>query len=137
VTPAAVYFNRRMFIRAGVLAASAVATGMVYRRLNPVASGKVTTPVIQGLVTATPTEAANGFRVDEPETPFQDITHYNNFYEFSTDKKALLQRGQIRNQLAGVCRGLVGNPGRDLDAVRNQSAGKNGQHRCAAKDGPW
>jgi hypothetical protein len=35
VTPAAVYFNRRMFIRAGALAASAVATGMVYRRLNP------------------------------------------------------------------------------------------------------
>jgi sulfoxide reductase catalytic subunit YedY len=89
VTPAAVYFNRRMFIRAGILAASAAATGMVYRRLNPVDSGKVNTPVIQGLVTATPTEAANGFRVDEPETSFQDITHYNNFYEFSTDKEGV------------------------------------------------
>ena len=89
MTPAAVYFNRRMFIRAGILAASAAATGMVYRRLNPVDSGKVNTPVIQGLVTATPTEAANGFRVDEPETSFQDITHYNNFYEFSTDKEGV------------------------------------------------
>jgi hypothetical protein len=36
ITQPTVYFNRRMFIRAGILAASAVATGLVYRRLNPV-----------------------------------------------------------------------------------------------------
>ncbi|HEV2436790.1 MAG TPA: protein-methionine-sulfoxide reductase catalytic subunit MsrP [Verrucomicrobiae bacterium] len=89
VTPAAVYFNRRTFIRAGVLAASAVATGVAYRHLNPVGRGKVNTPVIQGLVKPTATEDANGFRVDEPETSFQDITHYNNFYEFSTDKEGV------------------------------------------------
>ena len=39
VTDPAVYFNRRNFIRAGILAASAVATGLVYRRLNHVATG--------------------------------------------------------------------------------------------------
>jgi len=76
VTDPGVYFNRRMFIRAGILAASAVATGMVYRRLNPVGSGKVNTPVIQGLVTATPTEAANGFRVDEPEKQKKQEKNY-------------------------------------------------------------
>jgi sulfoxide reductase catalytic subunit YedY len=27
--------------------------------------------------------------VDEPQTPFDDITHYNNFYEFSTDKESV------------------------------------------------
>ena len=43
VTDPAVYFNRRNFIRAGILAASAVATGVAYRRLNPVAAGKVNT----------------------------------------------------------------------------------------------
>ena len=89
MTPAAVYFNRRTFIRAGILAASAVATGVAYRHLNPVGHGKVDTPVIQGLVKPTTTEAADGFRVDEPETSFQDITHYNNFYEFSTDKEGV------------------------------------------------
>ena len=36
VTPPSVYFNRRNFIRAGILAASAVATGIVYHKLNPV-----------------------------------------------------------------------------------------------------
>ncbi len=90
VTPADVYFNRRTFIRAGILAASAVATGVAYRRLNPVAAGKVNTPVIQGITKpdATTAEAA-GFRVNEPETSFEDITHYNNFYEFSTDKEGV------------------------------------------------
>jgi sulfoxide reductase catalytic subunit YedY len=90
VTPEAVYFNRRMFIRAGVLAASAVATGVVYRHLNPVGHGKVETPVIQGITKpAATTTDASGFRVDEPQTSFQDITHYNNFYEFSTDKEGV------------------------------------------------
>ena len=90
ITDPAVYFNRRVFIRAGILAASAVATGLAYRRLNPVATGKVDTPPIQGIITppATATDA-NGFRVAEPETSLQDITHYNNFYEFSTDKEGV------------------------------------------------
>ena len=89
VTPAEVYFNRRTFIRAGILGASAVATGVAYRHLNPVGHGKVNTPVIQGLVKPTATAGSAGFRLDEPETSFQDITHYNNFYEFSTDKEGV------------------------------------------------
>jgi sulfoxide reductase catalytic subunit YedY len=90
VTEPAVYFNRRRFIQAGILAASAVATGVTYRRLNPVSTSKVNTPVIQGIIKSTPTTAAAaGFRVDEPETSLEDITHYNNFYEFSTDKEGV------------------------------------------------
>jgi sulfoxide reductase catalytic subunit YedY len=90
ITDPAVYFNRRTFIRAGILATSAVATGLVYRRLNPVAAGMVNTPVIQGITKpAGKTAEAAGFRVDEPETSLEDITHYNNFYEFSTDKEGV------------------------------------------------
>ena len=89
ITDPAVYFNRRTFIRAGVLAASAAATGLVYRRLNPVGRGKVNTPLIEGLTTPTAAEAAAGFRVDEPQTSLEHIAHYNNFYEFSTDKEGV------------------------------------------------
>jgi sulfoxide reductase catalytic subunit YedY len=90
VTDPVVYFNRRRFVQAGILAASAVATGVVYRRLNPVAAGKVNTPVIEGVIKSTSATAdATGFRVDEPETSLEDITHYNNFYEFSTDKEGV------------------------------------------------
>ncbi len=93
VTPPAVYFNRRNFMKAGIVAASAVATGLVYRRLNPVGSGTVETPVLAGLtkppVAPAPGEANSGFHVDEPQTSFENITHYNNFYEFSTDKESV------------------------------------------------
>jgi len=90
VTDPAVYFNRRTFIRTGIVAASAVATGLVYRRLNHAATGTVDTPLITGL--ATPGEASAGsagFRATDPPTSLQNITHYNNFYEFSTDKEAV------------------------------------------------
>jgi sulfoxide reductase catalytic subunit YedY len=90
VTPAATYFNRRKFIQAGVLAAGAVVTGVAYRELNPVGHGKVKTTEIAGVTktTAAPGDAS-GFHVNEPSTLFDDITHYNNFYEFSTDKEGV------------------------------------------------
>ena len=52
VTDPAVYFNRRKFIQTGILAASAVATGLVYRRLNHPATGAVKTARIAGLAPA-------------------------------------------------------------------------------------
>ena len=93
VTDPAVYFNRRKFIQAAVLAASAVATGGIYRHLNPVGTAtqtKVNTAVIPGIASPPPAvEDTSGFRVNEPETSLDDITHYNNFYEFSTDKESV------------------------------------------------
>jgi sulfoxide reductase catalytic subunit YedY len=89
VTTPSVYFNRRNFIRAGILAASTVVTGVAYRKLNHVSTTTVKTAAIQGLTQATNAPAASGFTVNELETSFQDITHYNNFYEFSTDKQAV------------------------------------------------
>jgi sulfoxide reductase catalytic subunit YedY len=88
ITAPEVYFNRRNFMRAGILAASALATGAVYRTLNHVSTKTVETHTIDGLVTsATPADETAGFHASDKATPFQDITHYNNFYEFSTDKQ--------------------------------------------------
>ncbi len=88
VTAPALYFNRRAFIRAGILAASAVAAGEIYRHLNPVAKGKVNTSMIAGIAKPeATTPGADGFRVSEPQTSLEDITHYNNFQEFSSDKE--------------------------------------------------
>ncbi len=86
ITDPAVYFNRRTFMRTGILAASAVATGLVYRRLNHASTGRVDTDRIEGL-TAPATNDASGFRTAEEKTSLENITHYNNFYEFSTDKE--------------------------------------------------
>ena len=83
VTPREVYLNRRAFLRAGLLSATAAGTGLLYRRLNRVDLDTTELPPLPGLVTA---PHADGFWVDEPLTPRASILNYNNFYEFSTDK---------------------------------------------------
>src|SRR5579872_4246161 len=87
ITEPSLYFNRRNFIRAGIVAASAVATGVAYRELNPVGRGGKKTAAIQGLQASAATGDASGFHATDKPTAFEDITHYNNFYEFSTDKE--------------------------------------------------
>ncbi len=89
ITDPADYFNRRTFMRTGVVAATAVATGLVYRRLNPVSTGTVDTPLIEGLTTPATAAVDNNFSVTDPPTSLDHITHYNNFYEFSTDKEGV------------------------------------------------
>lgn len=91
VTDPRLYFNRRNFVRAGIVGVTAVATGMVYRRLNPVGFGEVKAPVIQGVAPppVASTADSSGFSTMERQTSFQNITHYNNFYEFSTDKEGV------------------------------------------------
>src|SRR4051812_2437895 len=87
ITPRGLYLNRRQLMRGGLVAATAAATGLLYRRLNGVDldAGAGERPAIDGLIPA-PQDASSGFWVDEPKTPLRSITHYNNFYEFSTDK---------------------------------------------------
>ena len=84
VTPESVYVNRRSFMKGGLLAASVLATGWVYRRLNEPSHAEVKTEQID--VAAASAPASAGFKAADPVTSFEDITHYNNFYEFSTDK---------------------------------------------------
>jgi sulfoxide reductase catalytic subunit YedY len=85
ITPEHLYWNRRTFMKAGVLAATTVATGSLYRYFNTPSRHVNATAKLQGVVASTG-PAGSGFRVDEPMTSLADVTHYNNFYEFSTDK---------------------------------------------------
>jgi len=79
ITPKSVYLNRRRFL-AGVAAAGAVAAaGIGLRELwQPSISVSANTK-IDGL-------QKSPFSTTEPQTPYKDVTNYNNFYEFSTDK---------------------------------------------------
>ncbi len=85
ITPREVYFNRRTVMRGGVVAASAVATAWLYRKLNGVDPVTTERPAIERLIKARPSDR-NGFWVDEAMTSRASILNYNNFYEFSTDK---------------------------------------------------
>lgn len=89
ITDPDAYLNRRRFIRAGIVGGTALATALVYRKLN---SRTITSTLAPALENLAPTTApvdetmARAFRTDERQTPFDDITHYNNFYEFTYDK---------------------------------------------------
>ncbi len=90
ITDEKTYWNRRNFIRGGILAASTAATGLLYRGLN--------SPGRETAKNAAPVELAANGRYFTPEgqaaNDFEDITNYNNFYEFSTDKQAVARRAK-------------------------------------------
>src|SRR5262245_31766074 len=90
ITDQKVYLNRRLFLRGAILAGSATATGLVYRKLNPPPSAVAEQPRIAGIVQPPSDDALRkGFKVNEALTSFEDITNYNNFYEFSTVKESV------------------------------------------------
>ena len=122
ITPQSVYFNRRNLVRGVVAFASATTTGLLYRRLNGRSTATVEAPPLVGLTTAPASAdaASAGFRVDEPMTPLASVTHYNNFYEFSTDKDGVADRaaGFETKEWRVSVEGLVGKPKVfDLDDV--------------------
>jgi methionine sulfoxide reductase catalytic subunit len=113
ITDQKVYLNRRLFIRGGVLAGSVAATSLLYRKLNSPAAVVAEQPKIADLVKPPSEEAIqSGYRVNEAPTSFEDITNYNNFYEFSTDKGSVASaaRGFITRPWQVEVSGLVNKP---------------------------
>lgn len=89
ITPESTYNNRRNFMKAGMAATAAVASGAAYRWFNPVADDAVlVAPVVENTKTAPSAAAVASNAVGTPNT-LQEITHYNNYYEFSTNKSAV------------------------------------------------
>ena len=113
ITDQTTYMNRRFFMRGAILAGSVTATGLLYRKLNPPPAIVEERPKIAGLVKPPSDEAIRaGFKVNEPLTSFADITNYNNFYEFSTEKRSVAEeaRGFVTRPWAVEVGGLVGKP---------------------------
>ena len=113
ITDQKVYLNRRLFMRGAILAGSVTATGLLYRKLNPPPAIVEERPKIAGLIKPPADEAIQGgFKVNEPLTSFEDITNYNNFYEFSTEKRSVAEeaRGFVTRPWAVEIGGLVGKP---------------------------
>lgn len=109
ITDQQLYLNRRLFIKGAVLAGSALATGFLYRRLNPPTAELPTGDKIQAAQTSTTgvNNAAN-----EKLTSFEDITNYNNYYEFSTDKYSVASaaKGFVTRPWSVSVEGLVNKP---------------------------
>ena len=95
ITDKQTYLNRRLFMRAAVLAGTATASTLLYRRLNPPPIERGESEKLTEVTTATRPEALkSGFTVDDKLTPLEKITNYNNFYEFATSKGGVAYAAQ-------------------------------------------
>jgi len=79
ITPKSTYLNRRSFLAGAAIAGAAAVTGVAFRDLAEPAFTAQANAKIDGL-------QKSPFSTTEKETPYKDVTNYNNFYEFSTDK---------------------------------------------------
>jgi len=107
------YLNRRLFIRGAALLSTTAATGLLYRRLNSPATEKPSGEKLAN-IKQTPHDDSvrQGFTVNEKLTSIEDITNYNNFYEFSTNKGSVAfeSRGFVTKPWSVSVEGLVNKP---------------------------
>jgi sulfoxide reductase catalytic subunit YedY len=113
ITPQDVYINRRKFLAGISLAGAALAAG---RGLLEMVSPST---IVQA---GTKLNAAlkSPFSTTEKQTPYDDVTHYNNFYEFGTSKEEPAERAKnFRTSPWTVSvEGLVNKPRMyDLDGI--------------------
>lgn len=79
VTPKSVYLNRRRFLQAmGIASAAAVVGSRIFELVRPSQTTLAATE-FSGLI-------KSPFSTTEKMNSLEDVTHYNNFYEFGTDK---------------------------------------------------
>ncbi len=80
ITPQDVYLNRRKFLTGAAVAGAAVAAGFGVKGLLSPSVGASAGQKIDGI-------QKSAFSTTEKITPYNDVTHYNNYYEFSTEKE--------------------------------------------------
>jgi len=79
ITPKSLYLNRRTFLAGTAIAGAAAAAGAGLRDLITPSTTALAGNKIDGI-------KKSQFSTSETITPYKDVTHYNNYYEFSTDK---------------------------------------------------
>jgi sulfoxide reductase catalytic subunit YedY len=87
ITPKSLYLSRRDFLRAaGIVTGTALLAACA-----PEVSEQTADPMTEALAPALPGKSDE---LGDPLNSFEEITNYNNFYEFSTDKQAVAYLSQ-------------------------------------------
>ena len=79
ITPKNLYLNRRKFLAGTVIGGAAAVAGMSVRELAEPTNVVQANTKIEGI-------QKSSFSTTEKITPLKDVSNYNNYYEFSTDK---------------------------------------------------
>jgi sulfoxide reductase catalytic subunit YedY len=128
ITPRQTYLDRRKFLAGAVLTGAAAVTGVAFRNLADPPLTVQANDKINGL-------QKSSFSTTEKETPYKDVTNYNNFYEFSTDKyePASLAKNFKTRPWTVTIDGLVKKKqALDIDAIIKMAAPEERiyRHRC-------
>lgn len=130
ITPKSLYLNRRKFLAGAAMAGATAAAGLGLRDW------------------ASPTAALAGNKIDplkkspfsttETVTPIKDVTHYNNYYEFSTakDEPADLAKNFRTRPWKVKIEGLVAKKQElDLDTILKMAPAEERiyRHRCVER----
>ncbi len=116
ITPEHIYLSRRAFLKGGAAAAGALLLAACGSR------GDASAPALEGAPTAIPPSETTD-ELGDPLNTYNEITTYNNFYEFSTGKEAVAKVAKDfkTSPWSVEVGGLVRNPGTyDVDDLRKQ-----------------
>src|SRR5204863_1386995 len=80
ITPQDLYLNRRKFLTGMAVSGAAAATGFAVKELLSPSMRASAGQKIDGI-------QKSALSTTEKITPYNDVTHYNNYYEFSTEKE--------------------------------------------------
>ncbi|MCS6845254.1 MAG: protein-methionine-sulfoxide reductase catalytic subunit MsrP [Caldilineales bacterium] len=111
ITPEHVYRNRRQFMQAAAALAVGAVAAAACGSPTPTAEPPAPTRPAPGAA-APPTAGPLTDELGDPANTFEEITNYNNFYEFTTDKQkvAVLARNYPTRPWTVEVGGLVRNP---------------------------
>ena len=128
ITPQDLYLNRRKFLAGATIAGAALVAG---RGLSDMITPRVT--ALAG--TKLSSLAKSPFSTTEQQTSYDDVTHYNNFYEFGTDKTdpAAKSKNFKTSPWTVSVEGEVGKPQQfDMDAIMKLAPLEERiyRHRC-------
>src|SRR5215471_8525764 len=79
ITPKSLYLSRRRFLAEAAMAGAGAAIGLGLKRTISPSMTALAANKIDGI-------KKSSFSTSETITPAKDVTHYNNYYEFSTEK---------------------------------------------------
>lgn len=123
ITPEALYLSRRKFIKG----AAAVAAGTLLVGCRPERPPQTEEPVSAGtsdqgnIATTVPQTTSSTDELGNTVNTFEEITNYNNYYEFTTDKRGVAYMASDFKSSPWTVQvgGLVNKPGiYDLDRIR-------------------
>jgi methionine sulfoxide reductase catalytic subunit len=128
ITPKSVYLNRRKFLAGvGLAAVGGVGLRDIGDLLNPPLTAYANAK-IEGI-------QKSSFSTTETQTPYKDVTNYNNFYEFSTDKyepAGLAKDFKTRPWTVKIDGDVKQKQELDVDAIMKMAAPEERiyRHRC-------